>query len=167
MEGRPRLLAPAIGTAVFAIAVPGTVIVWVPYALSNGWSVRTPFLGIGLTRWFGAGLALVAFPVFADFLIRFVREGRGTPAPIAPPPRLVVGGPFRYCRNPGYVGVVSLVVGQGLFLGSGAVLIYAVCLGLLFHLFVIFYEERDLRRRFGEEYEEYCRRVPRWLPRKP
>ncbi|TMB54178.1 MAG: isoprenylcysteine carboxylmethyltransferase family protein, partial [Deltaproteobacteria bacterium] len=105
------------------------------------------------------------FPLFLDFLVGFVRRGHGTPAPIAPPERLVVSGGFRYVRNPGYIAVVSMVVGQGLFLGSKAVLVYAACLALGFHLFVVLYEEPALRGQFGEQYAAYCRRVARWLPR--
>jgi protein-S-isoprenylcysteine O-methyltransferase Ste14 len=162
----PPLLGPAIATVFFVIVFPGTVVVWIPYELSGEWSFGTSFFGIELTRWVGAATVLAALPIFADFLIRFVREGFGTPAPIAPPRKLVVGGSFRYCRNPGYVAVVSLVVGQGLFFASTSVLIYAVCLWLAFHLFVVLYEEPNLRRRFGAEYEEYRRRVPRWIPGK-
>jgi protein-S-isoprenylcysteine O-methyltransferase Ste14 len=104
-------------------------------------------------------------PVFFDFVLRFVREGRGTPAPVAPTVQLVVGGTFRYVRNPGYVAVVSLLVGQALLFGSGAVLLYALAVAVAFHAFVILYEEPTLRRQFGAEYEAYCRKVPRWLPR--
>ena len=77
-----------------------------------------------------------------------------------------MGGPFRWVRNPGYIAVVSLVVGQALLFGSGAVLAYAAFLALAFHLFVVFYEEPTLRAQFGEEYDAYCRAVPRWLPRR-
>ena len=78
----------------------------------------------------------------------------------------MVSGTFQYCRNPGYVAVISLVAGQGLLFPSGAVLIYTAFLWLAFHLFVRLYEEPDLRGRFGAEYEDYCRRVPRWIPRR-
>ncbi len=149
------------------IVVPGTVALWAPYELSDEWSFDSPFLGLGLTRWLGGVLVLVALPIFGDFLFRFVSEGFGTPAPVAPPRKLVVGGTFRYCRNPGYLAAVSIIAGQALLLGSGSVLIYAACLWLGFHLFVVFYEEPNLRRRFGAEYEDYCRRVLRWIPRKP
>jgi protein-S-isoprenylcysteine O-methyltransferase Ste14 len=150
----------ALGTVVFTLAVPGTVVGLVPYLLS-GWQLASSMA----LRVLGALLMIAALPVFVAFLVRFVREGIGTPAPIAPTERLVVGGPFERVRNPGYVAVVALVVGQGLLFGRGAVLVYAVLLALGFHLFVVLYEEPTLRRRFGAEYEAYCRRVPRWLPR--
>src|SRR5262249_19139083 len=102
---------------------------------------------------------------FAAFNLRFVVEGRGTPAPIAPTEHLVVGGPFRWVRNPGYIAVIALLLGQALLLGSSAVLAYATVVALGFHLFVVFYEEPTLRRQFGAEYETYCHAVPRWIPR--
>ena len=162
--GERSLLAATLGTVVFVALVPGTVIVVVPRLLS-GWSILPPLFAWAPVRWIGLVLLLLALPVFLDFLVGFVRRGHGTPAPIAPPERLVVSGGFRYVRNPGYIAVVSMVIGQGLFLGSKAVLAYAACLALGFHLFVVLYEEPALRGQFGEEYAAYCRRVPRWLPR--
>ena len=163
MTDRPPLRA-ILGTLLFVPLVPGTVVGLVPYLLS-GWRLAPPLFDGGASRVLGAALFLLALPVFANFLVRFVREGHGTPAPVAPPERLVVGGAFRHVRNPGYVGVVSMVVGQGLFFASASTLLYAALLALGFHLFVILYEEPTLRRQFGAEYEEYCRRVPRWIPR--
>jgi protein-S-isoprenylcysteine O-methyltransferase Ste14 len=154
-----------LGTIIFTLTIPGTAIVLVPYLLT-GWNLRPPFLGIEATRSVGGALIVLAAPLFFRFLAGFVREGHGTPAPIAPAQHLVVGGPFRWVRNPGYVAVVSLVVGQALLFGSGAVLAWAAFLAVAFHLFVVLYEEPTLRRQFGEEYEAYCREVPRWLPRR-
>jgi protein-S-isoprenylcysteine O-methyltransferase Ste14 len=106
-------------------------------------------------------------PLFLSFLSRFVVEGRGTPAPIAPTEHLVVGGPYRWTRNPGYIAVVGMLIGQALLFGSAAVLAYAGLIALAFHAFVVFYEEPTLRRTFGAEYDAYRRRVSRWLPRPP
>ena len=162
MESTRRAL---LGTIIFTLTIPATAIVLIPYLLT-GWSLRPPFLGIEATRSLGGALIVLAAPLFFRFLSGFVREGRGTPAPIAPTEHLVVGGPFRWVRNPGYIAVVSLVVGQALLFGSRAVLAYAAFLAVAFHLFVVFYEEPTLRRQFGGEYDEYCRAVPRWLPRR-
>lgn len=159
------MLWPAIGTIVFVIVVPGTVIVYVPFRLS-GWRIAAPFFGVEAIRWVGLLLLVVAFPVFTDFILRFIREGRGTPAPVAPTRHLVVHGTFQYVRNPGYVAVVSLLVGQALVFGSTAVLLYALGVSVAFHLFVVLYEEPTLRRQFGAEYEAYQRQVPRWIPRR-
>ena len=150
----------ALGTVVFTLTVPGTLVVLVPWLLS-GWRLAAG----SLARVLGVLLILAALPMFAAFLVRFVREGIGTPAPIAPPERLVVGGPFQRVRNPGYVAVVGLVLGQALLFGSLEVAVYGLLVALGFHLFVVLYEEPTLRRRFGAEYEAYCRRVPRWWPR--
>ena len=162
MEAPRRAL---LGTIAFTLTIPATVIVLIPYLLT-GWQLRPPFLGIEATRSLGGALVLLAAPLFLRFLSGFVREGHGTPAPIAPTENLVVGGPFRWIRNPGYVAVVALVIGQALVFGSGAVLAYAAILAIGFHLFVVLYEEPTLRRQFGEQYDAYCREVPRWIPRR-
>jgi protein-S-isoprenylcysteine O-methyltransferase Ste14 len=154
----------ALGTLLFVLLVPGNVIGVVPYLLS-GWRMAPPFLGVTATRWVGAALIALGLPLFGDFATRFVREGRGTPAPIAPTAVLVVGGPYRFTRNPGYVAVLALVLGQALLFGSRAVLLYAAALAIGFHLFVIMNEEPTLRRRYGVQYDRYCALVPRWLPR--
>jgi protein-S-isoprenylcysteine O-methyltransferase Ste14 len=157
------LLWPTIGTIVFALVVPGTVVLYVPFLLS-GWRVEAPFFGFVVFRWVGFALCACAAPVFLDFFVRFVREGHGTPAPVAPTRHLVVGGPFRYVRNPAYVAVVSLLLGQALLFGHAGLLLYAVAVALAFHAFVVLYEEPTLRRQFGAEYDAYCQQVPRWIP---
>jgi protein-S-isoprenylcysteine O-methyltransferase Ste14 len=97
--------------------------------------------------------------------VRFVMEGIGTPAPIAAPERLVVGGVYRYVRNPMYVAVLAAIVGQGLLLGRLGLLLYAAATWLVVAAFVRWYEEPTLTRRFGEDYETYRRAVPAWWPR--
>ena len=159
---RPPLWA-YLGTIVFTVFVPGSVVGLGPYLISR-WELRPPLFGLEPTRWIGLTMLVVALPAFADFLARFVREGHGTPAPIAPPRRLVVGGVYRYVRNPAYVAVVAMLVGQGLFFGNLGVLEYAFAVAIGFHLFVVIFEEPTLRRTFGREYEDYCRSVPRWIP---
>jgi len=151
-----------LGTIVFVAAVPGTVVVFVPWWLSGG-RVEGTALGVVV----GVAMIVAALPLFVSFCSRFVFEGRGTPAPIAPTEHLVVGGPYRWVRNPGYVAVTAMLVGEGLVLGSPAVLLYALLVALAFHVFVLFYEEPTLRSTFGADYDAYCRRVPRWLPRPP
>jgi protein-S-isoprenylcysteine O-methyltransferase Ste14 len=150
----------ALGTVLFTLALPGTVIALVPWLLT-GWRLAAG----GLPRIAGIALIAAALPIFSAFLVRFVREGLGTPAPIAPTERLVVGGPFRRVRNPGYLSVIAMLLGEALLFGSWAVSAWAALAALGFHLFVVLYEEPTLRRQFGAEYEDYCRRVPRWWPR--
>lgn len=157
-------MRPAAGTLVFAIVVPGSVIGLVPWLLS-GWKVGDPFLGWTGVRWIGVACFLLGARLLGDAFVRFAREGRGTPAPILPTERLVVMGPYRYVRNPMYIAVLLMIVGQGLFFGSPAILIYAACVGAAFHTFVLVYEEPTLRRRYGAEYDAYTREVHRWRPR--
>jgi len=162
-HGRPAW-GPLIGTLVFVSVMPASVVLLVPYLLT-GWQVQPALLGLPLVRWLGVALGLAGSVFFVDFCARFVFEGRGTPAPIAPTERLVVGGPFGRVRNPGYLSVLAMVIGQGLFCGSTMVLAYAAVLAAGFHAFVVFHEEPTLRRQFGAQYEAYCRAVPRWVPR--
>lgn len=95
----------------------------------------------------------------------FLAKGKGTPAPMDPPKELVVSGLYKYVRNPMYVGVLFVILGHFLWFGFWNLLIYAALVLLAFHSFVIFYEEPNLKQRFGAAYEEYLKRVPRWIPR--
>ncbi len=108
----------------------------VPYLLT-GWRRAPPLLGWNATRWLGVALLALALPIWVMFNLRFVVEGRGTPAPIAPPERLVAGGPFRWVRNPGYAAGIALLVGEALLFGSRALLVYAAGIAVGFHLFVV------------------------------
>ena len=96
---------------------------------------------------------------------RFALKGRGTPAPIAPPENLVVSGLYRHVRNPMYVAVVCAIVGQALLFGSVVLLEYAGVVWLVFHVFVLGYEEPALRQQFGSLYAAYRENVRRWWPR--
>jgi len=148
----------------FLVIAPGTVAVYLPWAFSR-WQLGPPLLGFVAFRALGALLILAGLPLLLDSFVRFALQGLGTPAPVAPPPHLVVTGLYRRVRNPMYVAVTSLVLGQGLFFGSISVLEYAIALWLGFFTFVLAYEEPALRAKFGQEYLDYCARVPRWLPR--
>jgi protein-S-isoprenylcysteine O-methyltransferase Ste14 len=129
-----------------------------------GWRVHPPLMGTQPLRWLGFAMIALAAPILAESVVRFVRKGRGTPAPVLPPKHLVVSGAYQYVRNPMYVAIVVALVGEGLALGSVLVLGYSVVVAVAFDLFIRFYEEPHLRKVFGAEYEEYCRRVRRWLP---
>jgi len=108
----------------------------------------------------GAALALSTVALF-------VYQGFGTPALFDPPKKFVPHGPYRIVRNPMYVGGVAMLMGWGLLAKSISLLLYAVGVFLLIHAFVVLAEEPGLRNRFGNEYEEFCRAVPRWIPRFP
>lgn len=153
-----------LGSAIFLVLAPGTVAVYVPWAISR-WHMHPPLLDFVPFRWMGTLLVITGVPVLLDSFVRFAVQGLGTPAPVAPTQHLVVSGLYRYVRNPMYVAVVSVVLGQGLLLGNIRVLEYGVAVWLAMHLFVVFYEEPTLRGKFGAEYEEYRRNVRRWLPR--
>ncbi len=98
---------------------------------------------------------------FWDFLVK----GRGTPAPIDPPKELVVAGLYNYVRNPMYVGVLLVIFGHFLWFGYWNLLIYAAVVFIAFNTFVTYYEEPNLKTKFGSTYEDYLKRVPRWIPR--
>jgi len=155
----------AAGTVVFLVVVPGVVAGLVPW-LMTGWEVEEPLPYWLPLRIVGAVLVVAGLVVLLDAFARFVREGLGTPAPVAPPEHLVVGGLYRYVRNPMYLAVASLIVGQALLLGQLILLPYAVLFGLAVWSFVRWYEEPTLARQFGAEYEEYRRSVPGWWPRR-
>lgn len=149
-------------TALFTLIVPGTVLVFVPAALLASFGSR---LDLGFARWIGLAPLVVGVVVIAICFIDFVRRGRGTPAPYDPPRELVVAGLYRYVRNPQYVGVFLVVVGEALLARAGILLGYAVLLVIAYHLFVVFYEEPTLGRVFGESYARYREAVPRWVPK--
>ena len=159
-----RAWRPLAGSVVFLVLVPGTVAGWVPFWLSR-WQVRPPFLGFPASRVIGAVLVLVGLGSLSESILRFALVGLGTPAPVAAPTRLVVSGQYRHVRNPMYVAVVAIVLGQALLLGSTEVLQYAVVLCVFFEAFVLLYEEPALGARFGPFYERYRRNVGRWWPR--
>lgn len=148
-------------TSLFFVLGPGLVAGVAPW-LITGWHLGPmwpPLRGLG-------GLMVVAGAVvIVPTFVRFVVEGLGTPMPVAAPSRLVVGGFYRYVRNPMYVAVELAIVGQALLLGRLSLLWYAALVGIVTWLFVRFYEEPTLRRTFGQEYEDYRRAVPGWIPR--
>ncbi len=160
---RPRALL-GVGTGLFVLLLPSQIAGTVPWLLSR-WRMGPPLWGWRGSRTVGILLIAAKLPVLAAAIVRFVRQGRGIPAPVFPARHLVVTGLYRHVRNPMYIAVVSVIVGQGLLFGSKPVLRYAAVVAVGFHLFVLLHEEPSLRRRFGAEYEAYCRGVRRWRPR--
>ncbi len=151
-----------LGTAAFFVVAPGVVAGGVPWLLTH-WrsagSVWAPLRGLGVALVVaGATVLVVAF-------VRFVTEGAGTPAPIAPTETLVVGGLYRHVRNPMYLAVVAVIVGEALMLGRPVLLAYAAAVWAVVAAFVHWYEEPTLARTFGATYEEYRGAVPAWRPR--
>jgi protein-S-isoprenylcysteine O-methyltransferase Ste14 len=154
----------AAGSALFFVVVPGTVAGLIPWLLT-GWDMRRPSAFRAPVLAVGAILLLAGLTFLTHAFVRFVIEGFGTPAPIAPPMRLVVGGPYRYVRNPMYVAVVAIIIGQALILAQPVLLVYALVAWLIVAGFVRWYEEPTLARRFGADYDAYRHAVPAWWPR--
>ena len=151
----------ALGSALFLVVVPGVVAGLVPWWLT-GWqpgATRPPLQVIG------ALLIVAGAVVLLDAFARFVVEGFGTPAPVAPTKRLVVGGLYRYVRNPMYLAVGAMIAGQALLLARPILLLYAAAFAAVVFAFVRLYEEPTLARQFGAEYEDYCCAVPDLWPR--
>ncbi|HTF56998.1 MAG TPA: isoprenylcysteine carboxylmethyltransferase family protein [Planctomycetota bacterium] len=152
----------ALKAALWALVAPGTVDVVVPAILIAS---KAGPLDLGPWRWLGLPLIAIGAPVLVWCVVNFAREGRGTLAPIDPPKFVVRGGPYRWVRNPMYLANVTIITGEALLFESWAVAAWGAFMAVAFHLFVVFYEEPTLTRRFGAAYEEYRRTVPQWLPR--
>jgi protein-S-isoprenylcysteine O-methyltransferase Ste14 len=163
-NGCVRKSAAATGSAIFFALAPGTVAGLGPWWLT-GWHPGAPYAHLWPLRLAGALVVLAAATVLIQAFARFVIEGLGTPAPVAPPEHLVVGGLYRYVRNPMYLAVTAAILGQALLLWRPVLLTYAaVTLGAMV-VFVLGYEQPALSRQFGQSYDEYRRAVPGWWPR--
>ncbi|MEU4170739.1 isoprenylcysteine carboxylmethyltransferase family protein [Streptomyces sp. NPDC026665] len=156
-----RKSAAAVGSSVFMALAPGTVAGLVPWLLTR-WQSGHGWLPV---RVLGGVLVAAGAAVLVHAFVRFVVEGLGTPAPVAPTEHLVVGGLYRYVRNPMYVAVVTVIAGQGLLLARPVLLAYAALAGAAMWAFATRYEEPTLLRTFGAEYARYRRAVPGWRPR--
>lgn len=150
-------------SVLFTILIPGTFAVYLPMMIAGGIGARGR--GVGLLWLIGLLLLALGSLIYLGCLVEFAARGRGTPAPIDPPQRLVISGLYKYVRNPMYLGVLSVVFGWTALTGSPVLLAYGAVLWLMFHLFVTLYEEPTLLRQFGEQYRDYCRHVGRWIPR--
>jgi protein-S-isoprenylcysteine O-methyltransferase Ste14 len=153
-----------LGTAIFLVLAPGTVAGLIPWWMTR-WRIESSAIARLPVRAAGAILVAAGIVVLLDSFARFALKGLGTPAPVFPTRHLVVSGLYRYVRNPMYVAVLSVIVGQALVFGSTRLLEYAALPWLAAHIFVLAYEEPTLRATFGAEYETYRAGVPRWIPR--
>jgi protein-S-isoprenylcysteine O-methyltransferase Ste14 len=166
MEGSAKTAVVTLGAALFFVVAPGMLLGVIPYLLT-GWQAGRHPAGALAARIVGALLIAAGLASVIESFARFVVKGRGTPAPVAPPDQLVVSGQYRVVRNPIYVALVAVVIGQALLLSRVILILYAMALWGFFHAWVLGIEEPDLRRRFGASYEAYCSRVWRWLPTRP
>jgi len=157
-----------VRSLIFTIVVPCTVAGWVPYWLANSGLDRLMFGKAPsslVTDILGYILLVLGASIYLWCVYDFTFIGRGTPAIFDPPKHLVIRGLYNYVRNPMYVGIITIVIGQMFIHGSPAVLFFAIALAILFSSFVVLYEEPHLRKKFGNDYIEYSERVNRWLPK--
>ena len=140
----------------FTLVIPGTVAGWGPHWILRDARPVSPAAGLPV--------GVIGLLIYLWCLWDFAVGGRGTPGPWDPPRTLVVRGLYRYMRNPMYVGVLLVIAGWALVYRSGAVAQYGVVVALAFHIWIMLFEEPQLRRLFGDSYIEYARRVHRWLP---
>jgi len=156
-----RPLVPLLNTTLFTILVPGTVLVYIPYLLTGHFSNPAR----GSLMWIAAAIIGWGVAVYFRCAWEFAVRGLGTPAPIAPTKYLVTTAMHRYVRNPMYIGVLCVVLGETILFRSLHLLGYMLFMCLAVELFVVFYEEPALHRQFGESYDQYRRSVPRWIPK--
>jgi len=159
-----RKATAVLGSALFFVVAPflaaGVIPCWI-----NRWEFRPAFFDLQLTRAIGVILIVAGVPGVVDSFARFALQGLGTPAPVAPPQHLVVTGLYRRVRNPMYVSVVAIILGQALLFGDWRLIVYGAVFWLAYHVFVLLYEEPTLKQTFGPEYEAFRANVPRWIPR--
>jgi protein-S-isoprenylcysteine O-methyltransferase Ste14 len=159
---RSRRLRAAVGSLIFLFVAPGVVAGLIPWWLT-AWDTRTSWWPLRVA---GIVLIVAGTLVLLEAFVRFVVQGLGTPAPVAPTENLVVGGLYRYVRNPMYLAVAATIFGQALVLAQPVLFAYGAVFMVAVAAFVHWYEEPTLTRTFGQEYEEYRRAVPGWWPRR-
>jgi protein-S-isoprenylcysteine O-methyltransferase Ste14 len=150
----------ALRSLLFLIVAPGMVAGYIPLGLLR-WGSK---IETGIFAYLALPLWLIGGTILLWSFWNFLNEGHGTPAPIDPPKELVAVGFYRYVRNPMYDAIFAINIGHFLWFGYRNLFMCAIAVFVAFDLFVLFYEEPTLRRKFGAAYEEYCRRVPRWIP---
>ncbi len=148
--------------SLFTLLVPGSVVLLLPYLLLADASLGAiDFLGIGLL---GLPPVVLGAALYLRCAYDFAWSGRGTPLPLDAPSQLVISGPYRSSRNSMYVGVLTILAGEALLYRDLRLLFFLLAMTVLFNVFILGYEERALRRQFGEAYSRYCEAVPRWIP---
>jgi len=140
--------------------LPGTVTVWAPWRWLRLWHG-----GTALSAALAVPVLLVGLAIFMVTVWDFGTVGQGTLAPWDPPRQLVRNRLYGSMRNPMYLGVLTILLGEAVWFWSWRLLVYAGCIALMFHVWVLIFEEPYLRDKFGAGYEQYCARTPRWIPR--
>jgi protein-S-isoprenylcysteine O-methyltransferase Ste14 len=152
----------ALRNVVFTLVVPGLGAVYAPW-----WILTHSGTQPTVVAWPAVVVIVAGLALYLACLWLFANVGRGTPGPWDAPRRFVATGPYRWVRNPIYLAALLVVLGEAWLFGSIPLLVYAATISVACHLFVVAYEEPELHRRFGEEYDQYRRTVRRWLPRPP
>ncbi|MGH9800489.1 MAG: methyltransferase family protein [Blastocatellia bacterium] len=151
---------PLFKTLIFTILFPGTVTILIPR-----WLLMNETLPpVGVLRFIGLVPILIGVPIYLWCALDFAILGKGTPIVFDPPKVLVARGLYRFVRNPMYVGILSILIGEAALFTSLTLAGFAAVMALIFHTFVVLYEEPNLRKRFGESYRSYCAQTPRWFP---
>jgi protein-S-isoprenylcysteine O-methyltransferase Ste14 len=147
----------------FTVLNPGLVVGVIPYWILGNRTVGLFTKPLQTHQYLGVLLFIPGLIVLIDCILRFLVEGRGTLSPIDPTKRLVVKGLYKYSRNPMYVGVMMMLIGEAVFFQSGNLWIYLVLIFIIFNLFIVLVEEPRLHSDFGKEYYQYCQKVRRWV----
>ena len=148
---------------VFTILQPGIVAILIPYLLS-GKSIKSAFGQHFLTHHFlGLTIFAVGLVLMLICIVNFAIRGKGTLSPVDPTKKLVISGPYRFSRNPMYIGVTMMLIGGSIFFRSYVLAVYALLIFIAFYIFIVFFEEPRLQDEFGREYNEYAKKVRRWL----
>jgi protein-S-isoprenylcysteine O-methyltransferase Ste14 len=155
--------AAVIGSVLFFIVTPGTVAGLIPWLITRWHAEQIPLAP--LLQVLGSGAVAAGLAVLIESFARFALQGIGTPAPTHPTRHLVTEGAYRYVRNPMYVAVLAIIIGQATLFADTRLVAYGAVVWLACHLFVITYEEPTLLRIFGSAYDGYRSNVPRWMPR--
>lgn len=159
-----KIASAAAGTAVFFVLAPGVVVGLAPWWITH-WRMTHAVWNPAPSRYVAMALIVAGIAGVVECFVRFALKGRGTPAPVLPTEQLVVSGLYRYVRNPMYVSLLAILLGQSFLFGNAWLLLYTAIAWLITHIFVLLYEEPTLKRAYGPQYDAYCAHVPRWFPR--
>lgn len=151
---------PIFKTLIFTILVPGTVTILIPRWLLADEATRS----VGWLHFVGLIPLAIGVAIYLWCAWDFATFGRGTPVVFDPPKNLVVRGLYRFVRNPMYVGILSILLGEAVLCTSQSLAGYSTVMALIFHTFVVLYEEPALKKQFGESYRSYYAQTPRWFP---
>ncbi len=147
----------------FTILQPGIVVGLLPYLLGKHRWAKTLTAEFSQSFHFGILVLSIGSAILAYCIYQLAKDGNGTLSPADPTQNLVIRGLYRYSRNPMYIGVMLILIGESLILSSLVLWAYSLCVFAGFNLFIVFHEEPRLKRDFGLQYEEYCKCVRRWL----